>query len=67
MKRRFRCTCGKVNQFEDAGGAAHTVKVRCGACRQVCRIDIPEVAKHSERQQRLDWIRDIVEKAGMFP
>lgn len=50
---RFKCPCGKVNKFTVSDGPARSVKVRCGACKQVCRMDVPE---HSEKTRAAEAI-----------
>lgn len=53
---RFRCVCGKVNQFTVSDGPARSVKVRCGACKQVCRMDVPAHDSKSDVANILDDI-----------
>lgn len=53
---RFQCPCGKVNQFTAGDGEERTVKVRCGACKQVCRMSVPA----SKTKQRTNELMDAI-------
>lgn len=58
VTHRFRCPCGRENKFKAEYGPARKVKVRCGACKQVCRLDVPE--KSAEQSAR-----ELLEKLGI--
>lgn len=53
---RFRCSCGRENRFKVAYGPARKVKVRCGSCRQVCAIDVPE---NSAEKSAKDFLKKL--------
>lgn len=63
VSHRFRCTCGRENRFTVAYGAARKVKVRCGACRLVCGVEIPD---SSPDKAAADFLGKIGLDRGLF-
>lgn len=55
---RFKCPCGKVNQFKVPDGPARSVKACCGSCQQVCRMDVPAT-------DAAQSVRELLEKIGL--
>lgn len=61
---RFKCSCGKVNRFTVQDGPARSMKVRCGECKQVSRLDIPA---RDSKKAAAKLLRDILGPSWLSP
>lgn len=62
---KFRCPCGKVNQFKAPFGDERTVKVRCGACKAICRMTVPADSNEKRINELLKAVSGFSQRMGL--